>query len=254
MFNNPADPPALLPGHPGRCRWHRSLRLGQHAAAPVPEVRRTQGFQRHGRRRSPPVTPRASRVPPSRSKANTPLACLRTETGVHSMVRKSPFDSSGGRHTFLRFGFSSTPKLMTAIEIDINPSDVRTDTFRASGAGWPAHQQDRLGRALDAHSHRHCGAVPGRAQPAQQPRRGLEAPALKVVRSRVAQAPGRTAKARRQQDRRGPGATRSAPTCWTTAASRTCVPTSKSRPRRKCSMATSTCSSKPRSSRVFDAR
>ena len=47
MFNNPADPLQLLPRHPGRRRRHRSLRLGQHAAAPVPEVRRAQGLQDH---------------------------------------------------------------------------------------------------------------------------------------------------------------------------------------------------------------
>jgi len=59
---------------------------------------------------------------------------LRTETGVHRLVRKSPFDSSGGRHT----SFASIyvyPEIDDSFEIDINPSDVRTDTFRASGAG-----------------------------------------------------------------------------------------------------------------------
>jgi peptide chain release factor 2 len=56
---------------------------------------------------------------------------LRTETGVHRLVRKSPFDSSGGRHTSV-FVY---PEIDDSIEIDINPSDVRTDTFRASGAG-----------------------------------------------------------------------------------------------------------------------
>ncbi|WP_150697566.1 peptide chain release factor 2 [Pandoraea terrae] len=59
---------------------------------------------------------------------------LRTETGVHRLVRKSPFDSSGGRHT----SFSSVfvyPEIDDSIEIDVNPADVRTDTYRASGAG-----------------------------------------------------------------------------------------------------------------------
>ena len=59
---------------------------------------------------------------------------LRTETGVHRLVRKSPFDSSGGRHT----SFSSIfvyPEVDDSIEIDINPADIRTDTYRASGAG-----------------------------------------------------------------------------------------------------------------------
>ncbi|MBM3366011.1 MAG: peptide chain release factor 2 [Betaproteobacteria bacterium] len=59
---------------------------------------------------------------------------LRTETGVHRLVRKSPFDSAGGRHT----SFSSLfvyPEIDESIEIDVNPADVRVDTYRASGAG-----------------------------------------------------------------------------------------------------------------------
>ncbi|HEX7439608.1 MAG TPA: peptide chain release factor 2, partial [Caldimonas sp.] len=59
---------------------------------------------------------------------------LRTETGVHRLVRKSPFDSAGGRHTSFASLFVY-PEVDDSIEIDINPADVRTDTFRASGAG-----------------------------------------------------------------------------------------------------------------------
>jgi peptide chain release factor 2 len=59
---------------------------------------------------------------------------LRTETGVHRLVRKSPFDSSGGRHTSFASVFVY-PEIDDSIEININPADVRTDTFRASGAG-----------------------------------------------------------------------------------------------------------------------
>jgi len=59
---------------------------------------------------------------------------LRTETGVHRLVRKSPFDSAGGRHTSFASVFVY-PEVDDSIQIDINPADVRTDTFRASGAG-----------------------------------------------------------------------------------------------------------------------
>jgi peptide chain release factor 2 len=59
---------------------------------------------------------------------------LRTETGVHRLVRKSPFDSAGGRHTSFASVFVY-PEVDDSIEIEINPADVRTDTFRASGAG-----------------------------------------------------------------------------------------------------------------------
>ncbi len=59
---------------------------------------------------------------------------LRTETGIHRLVRKSPFDSNARRHT----SFSSVfvyPEVDDSIEIDINPADLRIDTYRASGAG-----------------------------------------------------------------------------------------------------------------------
>ena len=59
---------------------------------------------------------------------------LRTESGVHRLVRKSPFDSGNRRHTSFSAVFIS-PEVDDNIEIDINPSDVRTDTYRASGAG-----------------------------------------------------------------------------------------------------------------------
>ena len=59
---------------------------------------------------------------------------LRTETGVHRLVRKSPFDSSNSRHTSFASVFVS-PEVDDDIDIDINPSDLRTDTYRASGAG-----------------------------------------------------------------------------------------------------------------------
>lgn len=59
---------------------------------------------------------------------------LRTETGVHRLVRKSPFDSGNRRHTSFAAVFVS-PEIDDNIEIDINPADLRTDTYRASGAG-----------------------------------------------------------------------------------------------------------------------
>lgn len=59
---------------------------------------------------------------------------LRTETGVHRLVRKSPFDSSGRRHTSFASVFVS-PEIDDNIEIDINPADLKIDVYRASGAG-----------------------------------------------------------------------------------------------------------------------
>ena len=59
---------------------------------------------------------------------------LRTETGVHRLVRKSPFDSGNRRHTSFASVFVA-PEIDDDIEIDINPADLRIDTYRASGAG-----------------------------------------------------------------------------------------------------------------------
>ncbi len=59
---------------------------------------------------------------------------LRTETGVHRLVRKSPFDSGNRRHTSFASVFVS-PEIDDSIEVDIDPSDLRVDTYRASGAG-----------------------------------------------------------------------------------------------------------------------
>ena len=59
---------------------------------------------------------------------------LRTETGVHRLVRKSPFDSGNRRHTSFSSVFVS-PEVDDDIDIEINPSDLRIDTYRASGAG-----------------------------------------------------------------------------------------------------------------------
>src|SRR5690554_62345 len=59
---------------------------------------------------------------------------LRTETGVHRLVRKSPFDSSNGRHTSFASVFVY-PEVDDSIEVEVNPADLRIDTYRASGAG-----------------------------------------------------------------------------------------------------------------------
>ncbi|WP_321156528.1 peptide chain release factor 2 [Psychrobacter sp. LV10R520-6] len=59
---------------------------------------------------------------------------LRTEIGVHRLVRKSPFDSNNGRHTSFAAIFVS-PEIDDDIDIDVNPADLRIDTYRSSGAG-----------------------------------------------------------------------------------------------------------------------
>ena len=59
---------------------------------------------------------------------------LRTETGVHRLVRKSPFDANARRHTSFASVFVY-PEVDESIEVEINPADLRVDVYRASGAG-----------------------------------------------------------------------------------------------------------------------
>ena len=59
---------------------------------------------------------------------------FRTETGIHRLVRKSPFDSGSRRHTSFA-GVNVYPEIDESVEIDVNPADLRIDTYRASGAG-----------------------------------------------------------------------------------------------------------------------
>ncbi|EED36789.1 peptide chain release factor 2 [Luminiphilus syltensis NOR5-1B] len=63
-----------------------------------------------------------------------PFGWIRTETGVHRLVRKSPFDSGNRRHTSFASVFVS-PEVDDNIDIEINPADLRVDTYRSSGAG-----------------------------------------------------------------------------------------------------------------------
>jgi len=74
---------------------------------------------------------------------------LRTETGVHRLVRKSPFDSGNRRHTSFSSVFVS-PEVDDNIDIDINPADLKTDVYRASGAGGQHVNRDWCMKQLRA--------------------------------------------------------------------------------------------------------
>ncbi|MBA3592282.1 MAG: peptide chain release factor 2 [Polaromonas sp.] len=133
MFNNPADPlPCFLDIQAGAggteaCDW-ASMLLRQYL-----RYAERKGFKTVIEDETPGDTA-GIKGATIKIEGEYAFGLLRTETGVHRLVRKSPFDSSGGRHTSFASVFVY-PEIDDSIEIDINPSDVRTDTFRASGAG-----------------------------------------------------------------------------------------------------------------------
>ncbi len=133
MFNNPADPlNAFLDIQAGAggteaCDW-ASMLLRQYL-----RYAERKGFKTQVEDESPGDTA-GIKGATIKIEGEYAFGLLRTETGVHRLVRKSPFDSAGGRHTSFASVFVY-PEIDDSIEIDINPADVRTDTFRASGAG-----------------------------------------------------------------------------------------------------------------------
>jgi peptide chain release factor 2 len=133
MFNNPADPlPAFLDIQAGAggteaCDW-ASMLLRQYL-----KYAERKGFKATVEEETPGDTA-GIKSASIKIEGDYAFGLLRTETGVHRLVRKSPFDSSGGRHTSFASVFVY-PEIDDTIEIEINPADVRTDTFRASGAG-----------------------------------------------------------------------------------------------------------------------
>jgi peptide chain release factor 2 len=133
MFNNPADPLNCFldiqagAGGTEACDW-ASMLLRQY-------LRSTErkGFSTTVEDETPGDTA-GIKSATIKIEGEYAFGLLRTETGVHRLVRKSPFDSSGGRHTSFASVFVY-PEIDDSIQIDINPADVRVDTYRASGAG-----------------------------------------------------------------------------------------------------------------------
>ncbi len=133
MFNNPADPLNCFldiqagAGGTEACDWAAML-LRQYS-----RYADRKGFKIELQDETPGDTA-GIKGATIKIEGDYAFGLLRTETGVHRLVRKSPFDSSGGRHTSFASVFVY-PEIDDSIQIDINPADVRIDTFRASGAG-----------------------------------------------------------------------------------------------------------------------
>ena len=109
---------------------------------------------------------------------------LAGESGVHRLVRISPFDHAKRRHTSFASVYVS-PEIDETIHVDLKLEDLRIDTYQIGRQGRAAREHHRLRRAHDAHTHGHRGAVPERALAAQEPRKGDEDDALAALRVRT---------------------------------------------------------------------
>ena len=231
----------LLAGGARRRRRHRGAGLGGDAAAHVHPLGRAPPSKVEWIEESPARRP-AIKSATIRINGTDAYGWLKTESGVHRLVRISPFDSSARRHT----SFAS---------VGVYPVIDDDDRHRDPGEGpahrhlprvrrrRPARQQDRLGGAHHPPAHRHRRRVPERALAAPQPgdgdadAEGARSTSWSSASARRRRRPSTTRRAR------SAGATRSAPTCCSpTRWSRTCAPASRPPTPRPCSTATSTTS------------
>lgn len=160
---------------------------------------------------------------------------LRTETGVHRLVRKSPFDSGGRRHTSFSSAFVY-PEVEDDIDIEINPADLRIDVYRASGAG--GQHVNRTESAVRI-THIPTGLVTQCQNDRSQHKNKDQA--MKQMKAKLYELEMQKKNAEKQamEDNKSDigWAARSALTCWMTRVLKICVPGWKPATLRRCSMA-----------------
>ena len=134
MFTNPMDPNNCFIDIQAGSGGTEAQDWAVDARAHVPALLRAQGLQASKLLEESDGEVAGIKSATLKVSGDYAYGILRTETGVHRLVRKSPFDSNARRHTSFASVFVY-PEVDESIEVEINPADLRIDTYRASGAG-----------------------------------------------------------------------------------------------------------------------